>query len=115
MTTTVICSTPNGREIRKREDGTYEVQPHNDNYWLQCRSVAEAMFRYHYPSGLPSATQFAEMIVQSWDSQWSIDETVRLGVSDDDVKSAAECAECDEALGFAIVAEIERICRERQS
>lgn len=113
--TTVICSTPNGREIRQREDGIYEVQPHNDNYWLQCRSVAEAMFRFHYPTGLPTATQFAEMIVQSWDSQWSISETVRLGVSDQDVKSASEFADGDYTLGFAIVTEIERICRERQS
>lgn len=51
MTETVVAYTPNGREIRQTEAGTYVVQPHNDNYWIECRSVQEAMYRYHFPNG----------------------------------------------------------------
>jgi hypothetical protein len=114
MTTTthpVICNTPNGREVRL-VDGRYEVQPHNDNYWISCASVAEAMYRYRFPDGDPSARTIARMIVDSWGSDWSISETARVGVAEADVEAAAEYA-TSEDMAVAIVAEIESICRER--
>lgn len=113
--TTVVAHTPNGREIRQVGDDQFEVQPHNDNYWITVRSIPEAMYRYHYPHGLPTARQFAELIVGSWESQWSIDETATVGVAGEDRESAAEYAEGDSALATAIVSEIERICAERVS
>lgn len=112
-TTTKVANTPNGREIRLREDGLYEVQPHNDNYWLQSRTIAGCMYLYHYPDGIPSARQFAELIIDSWDSQWSIDETARIGVSEVDCQSALEVG--GEDLAAAIITEIEQICLDRAS
>jgi hypothetical protein len=104
--------TPNGREIRFDDaTGLYFVQPHNDNYWIECRSAAEAMYRYHYPSGDVSARQVAEMIVATWESQESIDLTALRGVSGEDRGSASEHGE----MAAAIVAEIESICHERAS
>lgn len=116
MTTeTVVAYTPNGREIRQTEAGTYVVQPHNDNYWIECRSAAEALYRYHFPDGDPSARRIAELIVRGWGSQWSIDETACIGVAEADQETAAEMASGDDSLAAAIVAEIEAICRERAS
>lgn len=37
----IALYTPNGREVRI-VDGGYQVQPHNDNYWIRCRTLPEA-------------------------------------------------------------------------
>ena len=42
----VECYTPNGGEIR-RVGKSYEVQPHNDNYWITCATIEEAYRAYH--------------------------------------------------------------------
>ncbi len=106
----VVCNTPNGREIRE-VNGKFEVQPHNDNYWLTCDSVAEAMYRFHFPHGSLDARRIATMIVDSWGSQWSIDETARVGVSEIDQEAATELG--GDELSAAVIVEIESICRER--
>lgn len=41
----VVCRLPNNREVRLRA-GRYEVQPHNDNYWVACDSIEEALAVY---------------------------------------------------------------------
>lgn len=44
----VLCYTPNGREIRRRAaTGKIEVQPHNDNYWVECATLEDAFRAYH--------------------------------------------------------------------
>lgn len=40
---TVVGHSPNGREIRQLDDGTYEVQPPNDNWWAKGKTVGEAL------------------------------------------------------------------------
>ena len=40
---TVVGHSPNGREIRQRSDGKYEVQPPHDNWWAVGDTVDEAM------------------------------------------------------------------------
>ncbi len=40
---TVVGHSPNGREIRQLDDGTYEVQPPNDNWWAKGKTVDEAL------------------------------------------------------------------------
>lgn len=112
-TDSVVTHTPNGREIREVAEGVFEVQPHNDNYWIRCSSVQEAMYRFHFPSGDPTARRIAELIVGSWESQWSIDETARVGVAEEDQEAAEEFAAGDSSLASSIVREIENICRER--
>lgn len=44
----VVCNTPNGREIRRLPGCRFEVQPHNDNYWIECDSL-EAAYRAYHP------------------------------------------------------------------
>src|SRR5690606_21584582 len=109
-TSTVVARTPNGRGIRQ-EGEKFVVQPHNDNYWITCGSVAEAMYRYHFPNGEPTAKRIAKLIVDSWGSEWSIDETARIGVADEDRTEALERAGGDAEMAAAIVAEIEALCR----
>lgn len=46
----VVEMTPNGREIRLAGDGKYEVQPHNDQYWVRCDTVEDARAAYHDPA-----------------------------------------------------------------
>ncbi len=43
----VACHTPNGREIRELPGGKFEVQPHNDNYWIECATLEDAYRAYH--------------------------------------------------------------------
>lgn len=43
----VECYTPNGREIRRTGRGTFVVQPHNDNYWVECATLEDAFRAYH--------------------------------------------------------------------
>lgn len=46
----VVDQTPNGRTIRfNRKTGEYEVQPHNDNYWISCNPLEEAHEAYNHP------------------------------------------------------------------
>lgn len=40
---TVVGHTPNGREIRQRRDGKYEVQPPGDNWWAVGDTQEEAL------------------------------------------------------------------------
>lgn len=40
---TVVGHTPNGREIRQRADGKYEVQPPGDNWWAVGDTQEEAL------------------------------------------------------------------------
>ena len=40
---TVVGHTPNGREIRQRADGKYEVQPPGDNWWAVGDTPEEAL------------------------------------------------------------------------
>lgn len=50
MAYVVIEITPNGREIRRRsEDGKFEVQPHNDNYWIAVDTLDQARDAYQHP------------------------------------------------------------------
>lgn len=49
MVSTAVEQTPNGREIRKRPDGKYEVQPHNDNYWIVVDTLEQARDAYEHP------------------------------------------------------------------
>ncbi len=44
--THVVCHTPNGREIRL-VDKKFVVQPHNDNYWIECDTLESAFRAYH--------------------------------------------------------------------
>lgn len=46
----VVEHTPNGREIRQRSDGKYEVQPANDNYWIVCETIEAARDAYEHPA-----------------------------------------------------------------
>jgi hypothetical protein len=46
----VVALTPNGREIRRRPDGRYEVQPKNDNYWIIVDSIKAAYDAYYRPA-----------------------------------------------------------------
>lgn len=39
---TLMIVLPNGRELRQLEDGAWEVQPPNDNYWSHGQTPAEA-------------------------------------------------------------------------
>jgi hypothetical protein len=42
------CYTPNGRDIRlNTETGKFEVQPWNDNYWLEFDTLEQAYCGYH--------------------------------------------------------------------
>lgn len=43
----VECFTPNGREIRRKPNGKFEVQPWNDNYWIDVDTLDEAYRAYH--------------------------------------------------------------------
>lgn len=46
----VAARTPNNREVRENEDGSFSVQPKLDNYWIHgLRSVAEALDAYENP------------------------------------------------------------------
>lgn len=46
----VVGETPNGREIRKNlTTGKFEVQPHNDNYWLAVDTIEQARDAYEHP------------------------------------------------------------------
>ena len=38
-----IIVPPTGREIRKTEQGTWECQPWNDNYWKEFDDLIEAI------------------------------------------------------------------------
>lgn len=40
---TVVGHTPNGREIRQRADGKFEVQPPGDNWWAVGDTQEEAL------------------------------------------------------------------------
>jgi hypothetical protein len=44
----VASTTPNGREIRATESG-FEVQPHNDNYWIEVANLSQAFSAYAQP------------------------------------------------------------------
>jgi hypothetical protein len=39
----VIIHPLTGREIRKTVRGTYETQPHNDNYWREFADLLDAI------------------------------------------------------------------------
>lgn len=41
--------TSNGREIRETAAGTFVVQPHNDNYWIECATIEDARDAYQHP------------------------------------------------------------------
>lgn len=114
---TVVARTPNGREIRVTPDGVYLVQPHCDNYWIECQSVPEALFKFanpHEDYAPAAAAAIAKMIVDSWDSEWSIHETAIRGVSEEDRAEISANTHGDSDLDAAVVREIVRICRERQ-
>lgn len=45
----VALITPNGRFVMRRgpsDDDGYRVQPHNDNYWIDCPTLADAIRAY---------------------------------------------------------------------
>lgn len=42
----VVAYTPNGREVR-REGDHLVVQPHDDNYWIQCDDLQAAQRAYY--------------------------------------------------------------------
>jgi hypothetical protein len=46
---TVVGHTPNGRDIRQTADGKFAVQPHNDNYWIECDTMKQALDAYEHP------------------------------------------------------------------
>lgn len=115
-TPTVVAHTPNGREIRLLATGRYEVQPHNDNYWMDCASVEEAMVRYYdphgYSTGYSTVSAAAQAIIDSWESRWSIEETARVGLADEDQDAATKIAERMQVDARAVIAEVLRRCRE---
>jgi hypothetical protein len=39
----VVIIPSTGREVRKTDRGTWEVQPRDDNYWREFGSVVEAV------------------------------------------------------------------------
>ena len=58
----VECYTPNGREIRRNNaTGKFEVQPHNDNYWVECDTLEEA-FRAFHPDWLGATNGYSRQI-----------------------------------------------------
>lgn len=52
----IAAETPNGRDIRATADG-FEVQPHNDNYWLKTKTLAEAFDAFEHPENYRSPTR----------------------------------------------------------
>ena len=38
-----VVSLPSGREVRRIGDSLWEVQPHNDNYWLKFDDLIKAI------------------------------------------------------------------------
>jgi hypothetical protein len=50
----VAAYTPNGRELRYVEGGGLEVQPANDNYWLNVPDLETAQLAYYHPEEVRS-------------------------------------------------------------
>jgi len=54
----IAAHTPNGREIRATKDGKFEVQPENDNYWVACDSVKDALRIFRGETKRPGTYRF---------------------------------------------------------
>jgi hypothetical protein len=48
----VVVIPQTGREVRKVDDDTWEVQPYEDNYWLQFDNLLDAI-----RAGLPKTKE----------------------------------------------------------
>ena len=50
----IIGESPDGRPILKLEDGTFQVQPHDDNYWITIETLDEVQEAYQHPENYPN-------------------------------------------------------------